>query len=216
MAGSDEMSDKARVAVLLSGGGRSLQNFIDLAAAGRLEADIVKVVSSLSAAYGRERAGSAGIETAVVRKKDHDGVGAFSAALVAELDACSPDLIVMAGFMCLWRIPRHYEGRVMNIHPALLPSFGGKGFYGDRVHRAVLVYGCKVTGCTVHFADNEYDHGPIIVQKTVPVLEGDDEHTLAARVFEAEKAAYPEAVNLFARGRLRIEGRRVRITDAAR
>ena len=209
------MPDKARVAVLLSGGGRSLQNLIDLAAAGRLDAEIVKVISSLTTAFGVERSRGAGIETAVVRKRDHDGVGAYSEALVAELDACRPDLIVMAGFMCLWRIPTHYEGRVMNIHPALLPSFGGRGFYGDRVHRAVLAYGCKVSGCTVHFADNEYDHGPVIVQRTVPVMEDDEEHTLAARVFEAEKAAYPEAINLFARGLLRIEGRRVRVLGAS-
>jgi formyltetrahydrofolate-dependent phosphoribosylglycinamide formyltransferase len=208
------MAAKTRMAVLLSGGGRSLQNFIDLAEAGALEADIVKVVGSLTKAYGLERARAAGIDTAVVRKKDHNGVEAFSDALLAELDPASPDLIVMAGFMCLWRIPERYAGRVMNIHPALLPSFGGQGFYGDRVHRAVLEYGCKVTGCTVHFADNEYDHGPIIVQKTVPVLEGDDEHTLAARVFEAEKQAYPEAVNLFAQGRLKLEGRRVRVLEA--
>lgn len=207
------MREKTRMAVLLSGGGRSLQNFIDLAAADELQAEIVKVVSSLSKAYGLERARAAGIATAVVRKKDHAGLGAFSQGLLAELDPAQPDLIVMAGFMCLWRIPARYEGRVMNIHPALLPSFGGKGYYGDRVHRAVLEYGCKVSGCTVHFADNEYDHGPIIVQKTVKVLEDDDEHTLAARVFEAEKRAYPEAVNLFAQGRLRIEGRRVRVLD---
>jgi formyltetrahydrofolate-dependent phosphoribosylglycinamide formyltransferase len=208
------MPEKARMAVLLSGGGRSLQNFIDLAAAGSLNADIVKVVSSLSKAYGLQRARDAGIPASVVRKKDHAGLEDFSAALLSELDPCGPDLIVMAGFMCLWRIPDRYAARVLNIHPALLPSFGGQGFYGDRVHRAVLDYGCKVTGCTVHFADNEYDHGPIIVQKTVAVLEDDDEHTLATRVFEAEKAAYPEAVNLFAAGRLRLEGRRVRVLDA--
>ncbi len=117
----------------------------------------------------------------------------------------------MAGFLQFYRVPDRLKGKVMNIHPALLPSFGGKGYYGDRVHRAVLEYGCKVSGCTVHFADNEYDNGPIIVQKTVPVREDDDHDTLGDRVFEKELEAYPEAINLFAEGRLRIEGRRVRI-----
>ena len=109
------------------------------------------------------------------------------------------------------QVPDDFLGRVMNIHPALIPAFCGKGYYGHHVHEAVLAYGVKVSGCTVHFADNEYDHGPIILQRAVPVLDDDTPDTLAARVFEQECEAYPEAIRLFAEGRLRIEGRRVKI-----
>jgi phosphoribosylglycinamide formyltransferase-1 len=205
------MSAEIRLAVLLSGSGRTLQNFLDRSASGSLKARVVKVVSSLSKAYGLVRAQNAGIPTAVVRKKDHDSVESFSLAITRELDSCKPDLVALAGFMCFYRVPDHYRNRVMNIHPALLPSFGGQGYYGERVHQAVLDHGCKVSGCTVHFVDNVYDHGPIIVQKAVPVLEDDDAHTLADRVFAAECEAYPEAINLFAEGRLRVEGSRVRV-----
>lgn len=208
------MADGLRLGVLISGGGRSLQNFIDLSEAGRLKARVVKVVSSRRDAGGLERARSHGIPAAVVRRRDFEGTEAFSDAVTAELAAEDVELVAMAGFLSLYRIPDRYAGRVMNIHPALLPSFGGHGCYGERVHRAVLECGCKVTGCTVHFADNEYDNGPIIVQKAVEVREGDDAHTLAARVFEAEKEAYAEAVNLFAEGRLRIVGTRVEVLPA--
>ncbi|KPK64412.1 MAG: phosphoribosylglycinamide formyltransferase [Planctomycetes bacterium SM23_32] len=206
------MASKVRLGVLISGGGRTLQNFLDLADQGRLKAEVVKVVSSRQGAYGLERARQHGVPAAVVVRKGSGSLQEFSEAVTAELQAEEVELVAMAGFLCLYRIPDPYMGRVMNIHPALLPSFGGKGFYGDRVHEAVLDYGCKVTGCTVHFADNVYDHGPVIVQKAVPVQEGDDAHSLAARVFEAEKVAYPEAVNLFAEGRLHIAGRRVQVS----
>ena len=124
---------------------------------------------------------------------------------------CHANLVALAGFLCFYLLPGRYMNRVMNIHPALLPAFGGKGFYGERVHKAVLEHGCKVSGCTVHFVDNVYDHGPIIVQKTVGVEEGDDAHSLADRVFEKELEAYPEAINLFAAGRLKVEGGVVRV-----
>ncbi|NLW51008.1 MAG: phosphoribosylglycinamide formyltransferase [Candidatus Brocadiaceae bacterium] len=208
------MADRLRLGVLISGGGRSLQNFIDLSETGRLRAQVVKVVSSRPDAGGLARARRCGIPACVVRRRDFATAQAFADAVTAELRAEDVHLVALAGFLSLYRIPACYAGRVMNVHPALLPSFGGRGFYGDRVHRAVLECGCKVSGCSVHFADNEYDQGPIIVQRAVPVLEDDDEHTLAARVFEQEKAAYPEAVNLFAEGRLRIEGRRVRVLPA--
>jgi len=210
------MADGLRLGVLISGGGRSLQNFIDLSEAGRLKARVVKVVSSRRDAGGLERARSHAIPAAVVRRRDFESTQAFSDAVTAELAAEDVELVAMAGFLSLYRIPERYAGRVMNIHPALLPSFGGHGFYGERVHRAVLECGCKVSGCTVHFADNEYDNGPIIVQKVVEVREGDDAHTLAARVFEREKEAYAEAINLFAEGRLRIVDRRVRVMPAQR
>jgi formyltetrahydrofolate-dependent phosphoribosylglycinamide formyltransferase len=123
------------------------------------------------------------------------------------------DLVCLAGFLQLLHIPDDFQGRVMNIHPSLIPAFCGKGYYGHHVHEAALAYGVKVSGCTVHFADNVYDHGPIILQRVVPVLDDDTPDTLAARVFEQESEAYPEAIHLFAEGRLRIEGRRVRILN---
>jgi folate-dependent phosphoribosylglycinamide formyltransferase PurN len=116
----------------------------------------------------------------------------------------------MAGFLQLLQVPDDFQNRVMNIHPALISAFCGKGYYGHHVHEAALAYGVKVSGCTVHFADNVYDHGPIILQRTVPVLDGDTPDALAARVFEEERIAYPEAIRLFAEGRLRVEGRVVR------
>jgi phosphoribosylglycinamide formyltransferase 1 len=203
------MTEPVRLGVLLSGSGRTLQNFLDRIADGSLKARVVTVVSSRPGVYGLERAAQAGIPAVVVDRREFDDVESFSRAVTTELQAVDAELIALAGFLSMYRIPESYAGRVINIHPALLPSFGGKGFYGDRVHSAVLEHGCKVSGATVHFADNEYDTGPIIVQRTVSVLEDDDEHTLADRVFAAELEAFPEAINLFAEGRLRTEGRRV-------
>jgi phosphoribosylglycinamide formyltransferase 1 len=121
------------------------------------------------------------------------------------------ELVVMAGFLSLWPIPPQFAGRVINIHPALLPAFGGHGMFGHHVHEAVLATGCKVSGCTVHFVTNEYDQGPIILQRCAPVLEGDTADTLAARIFEQECQALPDAIRLFAQGRLKVEGRRVSV-----
>jgi formyltetrahydrofolate-dependent phosphoribosylglycinamide formyltransferase len=201
--------------VLLSGSGRTLQNFLDRARAGILKAKVVKVISSRPDAYGLERARTAGAPTAVVRRREFADEESFSRALTEQIDDCGPDLVALAGFLCYYRVPPHYANRIMNIHPALLPLFGGRGFYGDRVHAAVLEHGCRISGCTVHFVDNVYDHGPIIVQRAVKVEESDDVHSLAERVFEQELEAYPEAINLFAEGRLRVEGRRVRILPAS-
>jgi len=205
------MAKAINMAVLLSGGGTTLQNFIDKIAEGRLDAKIQIVISSLSKAYGLVRAKNHGIPTAVVRRKDFAGWREMSDAITAELRKYPVDLVCMAGFMCRYLFPPEFQGRVMNIHPALIPAFCGEGLYGHFVHEAVLEYGAKVSGCTVHFADLEYDHGPIIVQKVVPVLDDDTPETLAKRVFEKECEAYPEAIQLFAEGRLKIEGRRVRI-----
>jgi len=199
-----------RLGVLLSGGGRTLLNFLDRIAAGDLPAEVAVVVASRDC-KGVERARAAGLETHVVRYKDMPDAAAYSAALAERLDAAEVDLVCLAGFLSLWEIPRRYAGRVMNIHPALLPGFGGHGMYGHHVHDAVLAAGCKVSGCSVHFVTNEYDAGPIIVQKCVPVLETDTPDDLAARVFEQECVAYPEAIGLFAAGRLRIDGRVVRV-----
>jgi formyltetrahydrofolate-dependent phosphoribosylglycinamide formyltransferase len=202
---------KLRLAVLLSGSGTTLQNFIDLAAAGNLPGEVVVVVSSRSDAFGLERARRAGIPTAVVRRRDFPSTGEFSAAVWAEVEPSGADLVLFAGFMVQLEIPAKWAGRVMNVHPALLPAFGGRGCYGHFVHEAVLEHGCKVTGATVHFVDNEYDRGPIAVQKAVEVREGDDAESLAERVQAAEREIYPQAVALFAAGRLKVEGRRVRV-----
>jgi len=209
------MAKTVRMAVLLSGSGRTLQNFLDRIRAGTLDAIVSVVVSSRADAYGLERARQAGIPTVCVPSRRFRGdFEKMSRAIHRELAAYPVDLIALAGFMCFFRVPEEFLGKTMNIHPALIPMFCGKGYYGHRVHEAVIEHGCKVTGCTVHFADNEYDHGPIILQKVVPVLDDDTPETLAARVFEKECEAYPEAIQLFAEGRLRIEGRRVRILPA--
>jgi formyltetrahydrofolate-dependent phosphoribosylglycinamide formyltransferase len=198
-----------RLAILLSGSGTTLQNLLDRIADGRLAADIVLVISNRSDAFGLERARTAGIAPAVVERADCSSRDEFSRRIFDLCRHAKVDLVCLAGFLQLLPIPDDFLGRVMNIHPSLIPAFCGKGFYGHRVHETALATGVKVSGCTVHFADNVYDHGPIILQRVVPVLDDDTVDTLAARVFEQECEAYPEAIRLFAEERLRIEGRRV-------
>jgi len=200
-----------RLGVLISGGGTTMVNLHKEIQAGRLNAEIAVVISSRSQVAGVERARKLGIEPVIIRKKDYPDIEAFSRRIVEVLDAAAVDLVIQAGWLCLWRIPPAYENRVMNIHPALLPSFGGKGMWGRHVHEAVLRAGCKVSGCTVHFANNEYDAGPIIVQRTCPVMADDTPETLAARVFEQECIAYPEAIRLFAQERLTVRDGVVKI-----
>jgi len=201
-----------KLGVLLSGGGTTLENIFDHIAAGQLDAEVAVVGSSRKDAYGLVRAANHGVASFVVESRRYRGdVEGFSEAVFGELGHYEIDLLILAGFMCLLRLPEAFLGRTMNIHPALIPAFCGKGFYGHHVHEAVLAYGAKVSGCTVHFVDNVYDHGPIIVQKAVAVAEDDTPDTLQARVFEKECEAYPEAIRLFGEGRLRIEGRRVRV-----
>lgn len=200
-----------RLAVLLSGGGTTLQNLLDCIADGRLSAKIVVAVSSRQDAGGVERARQAGIPTAVVPRKAFTDIDRFNDALHAELERHAFDLIILAGFLSPFQLRGQYSGRVLNVHPALIPAFCGKGYYGDKVHRAVLDAGVKVSGCTIHFADDQYDHGPIILQGVVPVLDEDTPETLAARVHQRENELYPEAIRLWAEGRLEIVGRRVRI-----
>lgn len=197
--------------MLLSGGGRTLLNLLHEIEAGRLDAEVAVVVASREC-KGIERSRGAGLDVSLVAYRQMPDTATYSARIAEVLDAAEVDLVIQAGFLSLWHIPPPYEQKVMNIHPALLPSFGGKGMYGHHVHEAVLAAGCKVSGCTVHFVTNEYDRGPIIVQRAVPVEEGDDADTLAARVFAQECIAYPEAVRLFGRGRLAIDGRVVRIS----
>jgi len=200
-----------RLAVLLSGGGTTLQNLIDRIADGRLSAQVVVTISSRADAAGVERARRAGIPAAVVPRKAFDDLDHFNDALHAELDRYDFDLIILAGFLSPFQLRGRYNARVLNVHPALIPAFCGKGFYGEKVHRAAIDSGVKVSGCTIHFADDEYDHGPIVLQGTVPVLDDDTPETLAARVHQLENDLYPEAIRLWAEGRLEINGRRVRI-----
>lgn len=200
-----------RIAVLISGGGTTLRNFIEKIAAGQLPVEIGLVVSSSSTSRGLQFASDASIPSAVVERKAFGSQDMFSREIFERCRQQKIDLVVMAGFLKRITVPDDYVDRVVNIHPALMPAFCGEGFYGHHVHESVLNYGAKVSGCTVHFADNEYDHGPVILQKAVPVLDDDTPDTLAARVFEAECEAYPEALRLLAEGRVKIEGRRVRI-----
>ena len=197
--------------MLLSGGGRTLTNLLNHIDSGELDARVVSVIASREC-KGLERAAQAGLEHHLVPYRQMPDLQTYSDRISELLDAAGADLVTLGGFLSMWLIPPRYEGRVINIHPALLPAFGGKGMYGDRVHEAVLASGCKVSGCTVHFVNNEYDSGPIIAQQCVPVEEGDTPAALAARVFEAECELYPRAISLFAAGRLQIDGRVVRVT----
>ena len=187
-------ADPITLAVLVSGSGTTLQNLIDVIAAGELHARIVMVIGSRSDLAGVRRAQHANIPTCVVDRKEFKDVPAFSRRVFDALDAEHPTLVCLAGWLCLLEIPPNYAGRVINIHPSLLPEFGGHGMYGLRVHQAVLDDGRSVSGCTVHFVDNKYDNGPIILQRTCDVLVGDTAKSLAARVFEQEKIAYPDAI----------------------
>jgi len=207
------MATRLRLVALISGGGTTLQNLIDRISAGRLDAEIVGVVSSRADVFGVTRAERAGIPVNVVER------GRLSATFPERVwDAVrthNPDLVCLAGWLHLLPIPTDFRHKVLNIHPALLPAFGGKGMYGHHVHEAVLNYGAKVSGCTVHFADDTYDTGPILVQKCVPVKGDDTPDTLAARVFEAECEAYPEAIELIASRRVTVQGRRVMISGTS-
>jgi phosphoribosylglycinamide formyltransferase-1 len=200
-----------RLAVLLSGSGTTLQNLLDRIAAGTLDAAVCCVISSRSDAYGLERARQHGAPAVAIVRKEYPDQASFNAAVWAEIRSHNADLVVLAGFMVLLEIPPDFANRIMNVHPALIPAFCGKGMYGRHVHEAVLAHGVKVTGATVHFVDPEYDHGPIILQETVPVLEDDTPDSLAERVQAKERELYPRAIQLFAENRLRVEGRHVRI-----
>ncbi len=205
--------DVIRIGVLASGGGSNMQAILDEIVAGRIRGQMVLVLSDRPGAHVLERAHRAGIATAVVDYRACPSREAFSQALAEQLLAAGVELVLHAGFM---RMITHeltdlFIGHMMNIHPALIPSFCGPGFYGHHVHEAVLNYGVKVSGCTVHFVELAVDGGPIIVQRTVPVLDDDTPDTLAARVLVEEHRAYPEAVRLYCEHRLQIEGRRVRI-----
>ncbi|TFG50268.1 MAG: phosphoribosylglycinamide formyltransferase [Candidatus Brocadiia bacterium] len=208
---SGAASRPIRLGVLISGGGTTMINISEHIKQGKLNAEISIVISSRSETAGVDRAKEAGLTVEVIRKKDYPDIMDFSKKIEEALAGSNVDLVIQAGWLCLWNIPAIYENRVMNIHPALLPSFGGQGMWGHHVHEAAIKTGVKITGCTVHFCTNEYDKGPIIIQRCCPVKEYDTPDTLGARVFEQECIAYPEAINLFAQGRITVEGSRTRI-----
>jgi phosphoribosylglycinamide formyltransferase 1 len=207
------VSNMLNLAILISGSGTTLQNLIDKINDKTLNANIQIVISSAPDTYGIKRAEQNNIPVAIVQRKGYNNSEIFSNTIINEIEKYSVDLIILAGFLHLFKIPDKYTGKTMNIHPGLIPSFCGKGYYGHHVHEAVIESGVKVSGCTVHFVDNEYDCGPIIIQRVVQVHEDDSPETLAQRVFKEECIAYPEAINLFAEGRLKIEGRKVRILN---
>jgi phosphoribosylglycinamide formyltransferase-1 len=204
-----------RLACLISGGGRTLMNIADHIDAGTLDASIELVISSRGGAVGVEKSRARGFNTLVVRRSEFADDTAMHDAITKQLIERQIDLACLCGYLRAVRVDEPFRWRIMNIHPALLPDFGGRGMHGEAVHRSVLAAGRTVSGCTVHFVDEHYDMGPIILQRTVPVLPGDDEGTLAARVFEQECIAYPEAIGLFAAGRLEVRGDQVHILPAS-
>ncbi len=198
---------KLKLAVLLSGSGTTLQNLVDKIGHGKLAASIVLVVADRPGVFGLERAAQANLPNQVIDRKAYATAAEFSEQVFASIRSAEADLVVMAGFLRLLPIPEDFNHKVMNIHPSLIPSYCGKGFHGNHVHQAVLDGGNKITGCTVHFVDNEYDHGPILLQKAVEVAQNDTSETLAKRVFALECEAYPEAIEAFAEGRIQMDGR---------
>jgi len=205
------MQSPIHIAVLISGSGATLQNLIDLTAARALNAKIVTVIASKAHLIGAERAKHAGLPV-VVLDPSHASPADRGREIFDLCDRQRVDLVCLAGWLRLIHIPDRWLGRVMNIHPSLLPSFGGKGMFGHHVHEAVVAHGCRVSGCTVHYVDNEYDAGPIILQRACPVISADTPSQVAVRVFEEEKIAYPEAIRLHQQGRLSIDGRTVRVS----
>jgi formyltetrahydrofolate-dependent phosphoribosylglycinamide formyltransferase len=190
-----------RLAVLLSGSGRTLENLLERIDGGTLPASVAVVVSSRADVRGARIAERAGVPVRVL-PPGGQGVDRWSESIFAACREARADLVVMAGFLHLVRIPPDFSGRVINIHPSLLPAFGGRGFHGMNVHRAVLERGCTVSGCTVHLVDDEYDHGRVLLQQAVPVLSDDSPESLAARVFAAECQTLPEAIRRIAAGLL--------------
>jgi phosphoribosylglycinamide formyltransferase-1 len=196
-----------RLGVLFSGGGRTLENLELRIRQGALPAKVVLAISSHARAKGIDRAGALDIPVEILDYRERGD--ALSSDITAALEAAGVDLVVLAGFIRHYDFPPHLAGRIVNIHPALLPAFGGKGFYGARVHEAVLRSGVQFSGCTVHFVTEDYDSGPIILQRVVPVFPDDSPDELAARIFVEECEAYPEAIRLYAEGRLQIRDGKV-------
>lgn len=204
---------KLRLGVLVSGGGSNLQSIIEHCNSGYLPAEVAIVISSKEGAYALERAKRHNISYAVVAPKKFPTKEAYEDELIKLLKSSNVGLVVLAGFLKVLspHFVNAFQDKIMNIHPSLIPAFCGEGFYGERVHKAVLDYGVKITGVTVHFVDEGTDTGPIILQRAVPVLDDDTPEILAQRVLKEEHKIYPEAIKLFAQGRLQIHGRKVKI-----
>jgi phosphoribosylglycinamide formyltransferase-1 len=206
---------KLRIAVLLSGNGTSLENLLEQIESGDVPGEVVVVISSRADAYGLERARRHGIPAVLVARRDYSDQDAFNDALHAALEPHAVELVALLGFLSLFQLRGRYEGRALNVHPALIPAFSGTGFYGRRVYEAVLAAGVKLTGATVHFTDDEYDHGPILLQESVPVEADDTPDTLAARVTAVERRLVPRAIRLIAEGRVEIKDGRTCIVSPA-
>ena len=198
-----------RVAVLLSGSGTSLENLFEHIEQRALPARVVCVIASKESAAGLARAEKRGVPAVAIPRKKFADAGAFNDALHAELAKHDVQLVACLGFLSIFEPRERYRGRAINVHPALIPAFSGKGMYGQRVHEAVLARGVRVTGASVHFIDDEYDHGPIIAQRAVEVRDDDTPETLAARVQAVERELVPEVVRAIAEGSVRMEGRSV-------
>ncbi len=197
-----------RLGVLISGGGTTLLNFLDCIQDGSLNAEIPLVISSQADCQGVTRAAAAGVPCQPVVRRDFASTQEFSADVFGRLRTERVDLVILAGYLCLLQIPDDFRDRVLNIHPSLIPAFCGKGMYGHHVHHGVVQRGAKISGCTVHFADNEYDHGPIVLQRAVEIPDGSSVDDVASLVFEQEKIAYPEAIRRVISGQLVIDGGR--------
>ena len=200
-----------KCAVFASGGGSNFQSLIDRRDTGELKVDLCMLVVNNSGAGAAVRARENGIPVVHCAPSRFDDAEAYAKALLRHLDDHAADCIVLAGYMKMLPQPvvQRFRNRIINIHPGLLPAFGGKGMYGSKVHEAVIAYGAKVSGITIHFVDEEYDHGPVIYQETVPVLDTDTPESLAARVLAVEHASLWKAVNAVGTGTVRVEGRRV-------
>ncbi len=212
-------TEPLQIAVLLSGNGTSLESLFERIDTGEIDAQIAVVIASREDAFGLERARKRGVPAIAVPRRAYSNTKDFNQALHDELAKYPVQLVALLGFMCLFEMRPAYEGRTINVHPALIPAFCGKGYYGERVHQAVLDKGVRLTGATVHFVDAEYDHGPIILQEALHVLEEDTVESLASRVQALERELVARSIQLFARGRLEIIGQRVRILpppDAAK
>jgi len=203
------LNRSVRLAVLISGGGTTLMNLLEKNRAGQLDAEFPIVIASKEDCRGVERARNAGLTCESVVRTEFTTIETFSERIFDLCRKAEVDMVILGGFLSLVQVPVDFENKVINIHPSLIPAFCGKGFHGRHVHEAVLARGAKVSGCTVHFANNEYDAGPIILQKVVPVMDDDTPDTLQKRVFEAECEAFPEAIRMFTSGRLTIDRSRV-------
>ncbi len=203
----------SRIAFLLSGSGSTLRNLIGHIERGTVAGEVVVVISDRPRVGGFDIAGEHGIPTALVSRKKHRGAAAYSSALGEVLRPHDADLVVSGGFLTIYDVPPGFEGRMINVHPSLLPAFGGKGMWGHHVHEAVLARGCRVSGCTVHYVNDDVDGGPIIEQVPVPVRANDTAEALAARVQEAEREIYPRVIAEILAGAIRWEDGKV-VRDA--